>query len=88
MKKMVKEYRVWNDGSSQGHYIVADSPKKAVSVFMRGMGIFYFPIHVILWKSGGRMTKEAVEFRDYRGDDKYRKFGRKIHYGGKAMRGR
>jgi len=76
---MVKEYRVWNDGSSQGHYIVADSPKKAVSVFLRGWRIPYFPIHVLLWKDGGRMTKQAFGFRDYRGDDKYTKFGRKYY---------
>ena len=98
---MVKEYRVWNDGSPQGHYIVAESPKLAATYFNKGVahvyyptyfnkGVahVYYPIHVMLWKKGAnlwslQMTKEAKRFMDYRGDDKYTKFG--IKYSNRAV---
>ena len=80
---MKKEYRVWNDGSPQGDYIIADTPKKAVIDFTSGsFNMVYYPIHAILWKKGKelhslKMTEAAIKFRDYRGIDKYYKFGKK-----------
>ena len=82
---MKKEYRVWADGISQGHYIIADSPKKAVIEFIRdSIYIIFFPIHALLWKKGKdlyslKMTEEALKFKDYRGIDKYYKFGKKYN---------
>ena len=81
---MIKEYRVWNDGSPQGHYITGGSPKEAARRFLIGPGIHYFPIHVILWKTAKdlgslKMTEQAKKFRDYHGEDKYTRFGRKYY---------
>ena len=84
---MIKQYRVWNDGSSQGHYIITDSPKKAAIEFTRNsLNMIYYPIHTILWKKGKelhslKMTEVAIKFRDYRGIDKYYKFGKKYNKG-------
>lgn len=84
---MIKEYRVWNDGSPQGDYIMADTPKKAVIEFTRGsLNMVYYPIHAILWKKGKelhslKMTEQAIKFRDYRGIDKYYKYGKKYNKG-------
>ena len=84
---MKKEYRVWNDGSPQGHYIMANSPKNAAIVFVSGCSLnnmmsIHYPIHAILWKKGKKlyslkMTEVAIHFRDYKGIDKYYKFGKK-----------
>lgn len=81
---MKKEYRVWNDGSPQGHYIIADSPKQAATRFIKGPAKVYYPVHAILWKKGKglgslRMTEQAKEFMRYRGEDKYTKYGRKYY---------
>lgn len=84
---MKKEYRVWNDGSPQGNYIIADSPKKAVIEFIKNsLNMVYYPIHAILWKKGKelyslKMTEVAINFRDYRGIDKYYKYGKKYDKG-------
>jgi len=82
---MKKEYRVWNDGSPQGHYIIADSPKRAFIKFAKGPARVYYPVHVILWKKGKdlgslRMTEQATKFRDYISSaNKYTKYGRKYY---------
>ena len=82
---MKKEYRVWSDGSNQGHYIIADSPKKAVIEFINGsIYLIDYPVHAILWKKGNelwslKMTEVAIHFRDYRGIDKYYKYGKKYN---------
>ena len=84
-EKMIKEYRVWNDGSSQEFYIIADTPKKAVIEFTRGsIYLVDYPIHAILWKKGKelhslKITEVAIKFRDYRGIDKYYKYGKKYN---------
>ena len=81
---MIKEYRVWNHGSTQGHYITGSSPKEAVYRFLMGSDRHDFPIHTILWKTARdlgslKMTEGAKKFRDYHGDDKYTKYGRKYY---------
>ena len=43
-----------------------------------------FPIHAMLWKTAKdlgslKMTKQAIRFMHYRGDDKYTKYGRKYY---------
>ena len=86
-EKVIKEYRVWNDGSPQGEYIIADTPKKAVIEFTRGsFNMVYYPIHAILWKKGKelhslKITEVAIKFRDYHGIDKYYKYGKKYNKG-------
>lgn len=86
-EKVKKEYRVWNDGSPQGEYMVADTPKKAAIEFTRdSFNMVYYPIHTILWKKGKRldslkMTEQAIKFRDYKGVDKYYKYGKKYDKG-------
>jgi hypothetical protein len=88
---MKKEYRIWNHESSQGHYVIADSPKKVVIEFTRNsigfimdLPIFHYPLHTMLWKKGKdlyslKMTEGAKKFMHYRGDDKYTKYGRKYY---------
>lgn len=84
-EKMIKEYRVWSDGSSQGHYIIADSPKKgAIEFISSSIYLVDYPVHTILWKKGKelyslKMTEVAINFRDYKGIDKYYKFGKKYN---------
>jgi len=82
---MKKEYRVWNDGSPQGHYIIANSPKQAFRKFAKRPATVYYPVHVILWKKekdldSFRITEQATKFRDYIGSaNKYAKYGRKYY---------
>ena len=81
---MIKIYRVWNHGFSLGYYVSGNSPKVAVRRFLMGDVHPYFPIHTILWKkekdlNAPKMTKEGIKFRDYHGEDKYTKYGRKYY---------
>ena len=83
-KQMIKEYRIWNYGSNQGYYMTGYSPKEAVLHFLMGSDRHDFPIHAILWKTTKdlgslKMTEQAKKFRDYHGEDKYTKFGRKYY---------
>ena len=82
-EKVKKEYRIWSDGSPQGHYIIADSPKKAAIEFVKdSIYLVDYPVHAILWKKGKelwslKMTEVALNFSNYGGIDKYYKFGKK-----------
>ena len=81
---MIKEYRIWNHESSQGHYLTGSSPKEAVHKFLMGSDYHDFPIHAMLWKTAKdlgslKMTKQAIKFMHYHGDDKYTKYGRKYY---------
>lgn len=63
--------------------MIADSPKRAVIKFVRGLPLD-FPIHAILWKKGKnsyslKMTKEAIEFRDCSDIGKNYNYGRKYY---------
>ena len=82
-EKVKKEYRIWSNGSPQGHYIIAETPKKAAIEFIRdSIYLIDYPVHAILWKKGKelwslKMTEVALNFKDYKGIDKYYKFGKK-----------
>ena len=81
---MRKEYRVWNHESPQGHYIIGNSPKQVIRSFILHSDRSDFPIHAMLWKTAKdlgslKMTKQAIRFMHYHGDDKYTKFGRKYY---------
>ena len=82
---MKKEYRVWNHESSQGYYVMGESPKQVIHSFILHSNRTDFPIHAMLWKTakvlGGslKMTKQAKKFVHYCGDDKYTKYGRKYY---------
>ena len=77
---MKKEYRVWEAGSVQGHYVIETSPKRAACSLVSSTT--HFPIHVLLWKSGEdlsdfKLTAGAKKFRDSKARDKYSRFGTK-----------
>ena len=80
-KKMgVKEYRVWVSGSTQGHYIIANSVDEAISKLRRSDDYFkhkpQFEFRGMLWKTGKlypeKHTPSAVKFRDSSGLNKYK----------------
>lgn len=79
---MIREYRVWEAGSTQGHYTRAKTPKEAARAIIGKTA--HYPIHVLLWKSGKsfasfKLTLGAKRFAASKAADKYSRFGTKFY---------
>jgi hypothetical protein len=61
---MMKEYRVWLSGSSQGNYIIAKTPTEAINRARVSRSIYKGQrMKVMLWKKDGLLTRTAKIFK-------------------------